>query len=64
MVDTKQKKAIRKQKRIQIRTVMEKLNVPPLHYKLNFETMGFTIDFESLKRYCDFMEWETKRKRK
>lgn len=41
---------------------MEKLNVPPLPYKLNFKTMGFTIDFDSLKRYCDFMEWETKRK--
>jgi len=62
MVDTKQIKQIRKQKRIQIRTVMEKLNVPPLPYKLNFKTMGFTIDFDSLKRYCDFMEWETKRK--
>ena len=56
MVDTKQKKAIRKQKRLQIHTVMEKLNVPPLPYKLNFKTMGFTIDLDSLKRYWDFME--------
>ena len=59
MVDKKQIKQIRKQKRNQILQAMALLRVPHrflVPYRLNFKTMGFRIDLDRLRYFTDHLD--------